>query len=365
MRFGLAISRLGRLARDKAVEKDGDPKAKRPRLGIGAKGGGPKPFDMGPKPVKLCGELWEEPREKTGLQLVGDLAAKVASWTYIVKDEPRRSFAAHLPKALSEEDSKAFFETIRDETPWGQPMGRRGPIPRKTAWMVKSGCTCSYRYGGIEVQPTVYPPWMSKLLHKLMPTCGFPSEAAWPDSCNLNLYMDGAMSVGWHSDDESLFQGKFRDIVIISLSLGVSRQFQLRLNWPEESDRILNQIKLGEGDLMTMEGMTQKHFQHRVPKEENIDGPRINLTWRWVHKHSPQCPVGRMRQPEPATSTTQATEAMAPPCFAKAAALAAVPATAVAPCYAKAAPPFAVLAAAAVPCFAKAAPVSEVPLTGV
>ena len=23
----------------------------------------------------------------------------------------------------------------------------------------------------------------------------------------------------------------------------------------------------GDGDMMTMEGMTQKHFQHRVPKE--------------------------------------------------------------------------------------------------
>ena len=29
---------------------------------------------------------------------------------------------------------------------------------------------------------------------------------------------------------------------------------------------------LGDGDLCTMEGMMQKHYQHRVPKENNIRG---------------------------------------------------------------------------------------------
>mmetsp|Transcript_128089 Transcript_128089/g.255766 ORF Transcript_128089/g.255766 Transcript_128089/m.255766 type:complete len:239 (-) Transcript_128089:8-724(-) len=45
-----------------------------------------------------------------------------------------------------------------------------------------------------------------------------------------------------------------------------------------------------------MEGMVQKHFMHRVPREENIEGPRINLTWRWILKHRPRCPIGRVRQ---------------------------------------------------------------------
>ena len=31
------------------------------------------------------------------------------------------------------------------------------------------------------------------------------SPEDWPDSCNLNLYTDGGMSVGWHADDEALF----------------------------------------------------------------------------------------------------------------------------------------------------------------
>ncbi|CAE8626792.1 unnamed protein product, partial [Polarella glacialis] len=190
---------------------------------------------------------------------------------------------------------KQFFERIKEGTTWLQPEGRNGPIPRKTAWMVRKGCECKYRYGGIEVEPAEYPPWMIELMTSLMPLCGLQQTTHWPDSCNMNLYEDGGMSVGWHSDDEKIFQGKFRDIAIISLSLGVTRKFELRSNWPGEREKRVHQVLLGDGDLMTMEGMTQKHFQHRVPKEDNITGPRINLTWRWVGKHTPQCPACRAR----------------------------------------------------------------------
>eukprot|EP00913_Durusdinium_trenchii_P017397 g16355.t1 len=97
------------------------------------------------------------------------------------------------------------------------------------------------------------------------------------------------MSVGWHSDDESLFQGKLVDIRILSLSLGARRKFELRANWPEEAESTQpKSVMLSDGDMMTMEGMTQKHFQHRVPKEGHVDGPRINLTWRWTVRHTPR-----------------------------------------------------------------------------
>merc|ERR1711862_820467 len=171
-----------------------------------------------------------------------------------------------------------------------------GPIPRKTAWMVApGGCSCTYRYGRIEVEPQVYPPWMIQLMQLIMPLAGCNDMACWPNSCNLNLYEDGGMSVGWHSDDESLFQGKFQDIRIISFSLGVQRKFEIRANWPEQGEQPVRTIMLGDGDLCTMEGMLQKHFQHRVPKEGNVEGERINLTWRWIMKHTPRCPACRPR----------------------------------------------------------------------
>merc|ERR1712012_588640 len=135
------------------------------------------------------------------------------------------------------DDDDKWQEAVREGTEWGQPQGTNGPMPRKTAWMVKKGCTCVYRYGGAEVDPQEFPPWMLELLRQVMPLCGLPKEKDWPDSCNLNHYDDGGMSVGWHTDDERLFQGKFQDIRIISLSFGQTRKFELRMNWPEDGER--------------------------------------------------------------------------------------------------------------------------------
>jgi len=249
----------------------------------------------GPLPAKFSETLWEEPRGSTGLQLIGELCQPGTGWNYIVNDENRRSFAAYRPSQLQPEQSKVCFDRIREGTAWKQPQGNMGPIPRKTSWMVCQGCACTYKYGSVQVDPEVYPPWMLELMEMTMPLCGIPNREAWPNSCNLNLYEDGAMSVGWHSDDERLFNGKFQDIRIISLSFGARRKFELRPNWPAPGEKPVYQMQLGDGDLCTMEGMMQKHYQHRVPKEGYVQGPRINLTWRWTTRHTPQCPASRRR----------------------------------------------------------------------
>lgn len=251
------------------------------------------------EPPDKFGDTWEELRKSTGLQLLGELAPRNHSWDYVVNDESRRCFAGFLKNPFSRQMVDKWEVDVREGTDWKQPMGKHGPVPRQTAWMVKRGCECTYRYGGVEVEPEIFPPWMMELLKNAMPMCGLPDPKDWPDSCNMNLYEDGGMSVGWHSDDERLFQGSFRDIRIISLSFGQKRRFDLRLNWPEdeaESSTRMKHVTLGTGDLMTMEGMVQKHFQHRVPREENVSGARINLTWRWIVKHTPKCPCGRHRQ---------------------------------------------------------------------
>mmetsp|Transcript_118759 Transcript_118759/g.265136 ORF Transcript_118759/g.265136 Transcript_118759/m.265136 type:complete len:679 (+) Transcript_118759:78-2114(+) len=249
------------------------------------------------RPEKL-GEngSWEEARSKLGLRLIGEVCPPTTKWSYPLKDEGRRSYAGFLPRVLSLEQCRNFFEKIRDGTEWKQPVGSTGTIPRKTGWMVSRGCTCRYRYGGVEVSPEEFPPWMVELMEVAMPHCGLQNRCDWPNSCNLNLYEDGGMSVGWHSDDEQLFQGKFHDCRILSLSLGVRRRFEMRLNWPDEGERPVFRLALGDGDFLSMEGMMQKHFQHRVPREEDVKAPRINLTWRWVAKHGPRCPVGRRRR---------------------------------------------------------------------
>jgi len=243
-----------------------------------------------------CGDTWEHSREETGLQLIGEIAPEDAEWEYILLDESRRSYAAFLPCPFDEAQCASFFQRVKEGTEWKQPENVFGKlVPRQTAWMTKRGCKCTYRYGGIEVEAQEFPPFMMELLRASMHYCGITNERDWPDSCNLNYYEDGGASVGWHADDESLFQGKHQDIRIVSLSFGQSRTFELRRNWPEGDELGVERIVLSNGDLMTMEGMTQKHFQHRVPKER-CEGPRINLTWRWVRKHHPKCPLAGNRR---------------------------------------------------------------------
>lgn len=248
-------------------------------------------------PEKLHGDSWEAPRPKTGLKLLGETSPVAERWRYPVVDESRRSYVGYLPAVFTSDQVTLFYNRVSQGTDWKQPLNSRGdPIPRKTSWMVTRGCSCSYGYGGIEVAPQEYPIWMLEIMQVAMPLCGLPQPMEWPNACNLNYYQDGGMSVGWHSDDERLFQGKFTDCRILSLSLGAVRKFELRVNWPEKADdQTVYKLPLGSGDILTMEGMVQKHFQHRVPKEGGITEPRINLTWRWVMMHSPKCPAGRSR----------------------------------------------------------------------
>merc|ERR1719222_245001 len=117
-------------------------------------------------------------------------------WQYMLNDEHRRSFAAYLPCPFTPEQTKSFFDTAKEGIDWKQPDGPTGPIPRKTAWLVApGGCNCTYRYGRIEVDPQTYPPWMTQMMSAIMPLCGIADASGWPNSCNVNLYEDGGMSV--------------------------------------------------------------------------------------------------------------------------------------------------------------------------
>jgi alkylated DNA repair dioxygenase AlkB len=95
---------------------------------------------------------------------------------------------------------------------------------------------------------------MDDLLGRIMPLCGLPSAQECPNSYNLNMYLGGDMSVGWHADDESIFGGICEETSIISLSLGAGRSFEVRAL----GGRRIHSITLNDGDLMSMEGFFQK-----------------------------------------------------------------------------------------------------------
>merc|ERR1719491_2217698 len=145
-------------------------------------------------------------------KLVGERAPPHALWVYKLRDEKRRCFTGYLPGAVPETLADSLFEIINKETPW--TSGNRS----STAWGVKPPCSCTYRYSFLGdqpasvpgVQPSAWPDWMDEVLRHVMPLCGIGPEG-WPNSCNINHYEDGWEGVGWHADDEPLFQGAHQD----------------------------------------------------------------------------------------------------------------------------------------------------------
>lgn len=227
-------------------------------------------------------------RAETGLKLLQEVAAEkghplASRWEYPLKDEVRRCFAGYLPSPLGAEILKDLYEKAFSGTKWDRPEDPRSgePLPRSTAWMTAAGCSCTYKYGGVTVSPTEFPPWMMEVMRAFMPLCGLTEPELWPNSCNLNMYSNGQMSVGWHADDEAIFKGKIEDARIISVSLGAERTFELRQSSADQEEGVRDKyvMNLGNGDVCTMEGLTQKYYQHRVPKEK-ASGPRINFTDR-------------------------------------------------------------------------------------
>jgi len=220
-------------------------------------------------------------------------------------DDSRRCFTYRWPRLLSEDSSTMYFEQLRNSTiaPWRLLERSDGASKRSTCWYVRGNCTCSYTYGSDRVEMGArdrdgpFAELMEKLTKDVF-SLARPdwSEEDFPNSANLNLYENGKEVVGWHADDESLFGGKDNDCLIVSLSLGASRRFLLSPRGVSEDETLqpdsdhIFEIDLSHGDLMTMEGLAQKHYLHCVPSDKTLR-PRVNVTWRWIRNHRRSCPL--------------------------------------------------------------------------
>jgi len=89
----------------------------------------------------------------------------------------------------------------------------------------------------------------------------------------LNLYHDGNVGMGWHSDDEKSIEG---NSAIASVSFGAERRFSFKHKQTKETISVL----LENGSLLLMQDATQKNWLHGLPKSTKIILPRIDLTFR-------------------------------------------------------------------------------------
>lgn len=154
--------------------------------------------------------------------------------------------------------------------------GRAVRIPRLNAWYGDAGL--NYSYSGIPMNPQ---PW-SGLLAEIRARAEAAARHRFT-SALVNLYRDGRDSVAWHADDEPELGSQ---PVIASLSLGVTREFQMRHRHYRENGLATQKILLHSGSLLVMRGDTQRNWLHQVPKRSAsvVSGPRINITFRTIYR---------------------------------------------------------------------------------
>ena len=185
-----------------------------------------------------------------------------------------------LQNFFKAEEANDIFNLLKEKVPWEQEIlrmfGKEIPIPRLTAWFGDPEKT--YTYSGILNQPHDWKliPELDDMREKLSQACSVNFN-----SVLLNLYRDGNDSVDWHADDEPELGP---EPIIASVSLGETRTFDFRSKYDSKHKR---SFELFSGDVVVMSGVTQQHWEHRVPKTaERIrlsTGPRINLTFRTIY----------------------------------------------------------------------------------
>lgn len=180
------------------------------------------------------------------------------------------------PNFLSMSESLRLYKDLIDNLNWQQDnifvYGREVAIPRLQAWYGDNSQT--YTYSGLSMQAMSWTQTLAELRNRIEQHSGFRFN-----TCLANLYRDGNDSVGWHSDDEPELGV---NPVIASLSLGESRDFQLKHKVTKEKLT----IPLKTGSLLLMSGETQHFWQHCIPRTKRVKSPRINLTFRFVHDFS-------------------------------------------------------------------------------
>jgi len=177
---------------------------------------------------------------------------------------------------LSPEEATVLLNLLREKCVWGRRKNSfKYAVPRDEAYYGDPGT--NYTYSRREYKPLAWIPELLSLKLRVEEATPEPAYAnlGLPklgyNAVLCNLYRNGNDSVGLHADAEPEMGP-----VIASLSLGAERLFRLkRLN-----GSVVFAERLPHGSLFIMAGQTQKNFKHEVPKEPDVEQPRVNLTFR-------------------------------------------------------------------------------------
>ncbi len=179
----------------------------------------------------------------------------------------------YYDRFFDDEESKRLMRGLIDHIHWKHEeiivFGRKVLQPRLTAFY--GDAHKSYSYSNITLQPLPWNKDLSFIRRRIENVSGHQFT-----SVLLNYYRDGQDSMGWHSDNEKELG---TNPVIASVSFGESRKFMLK---HKRDKNLKSSIILNNGSLLLMEGPTQHHWNHQIPKTKSPMGARINLTFRKI-----------------------------------------------------------------------------------
>ena len=163
--------------------------------------------------------------------------------------------------------------------PWKQNKirfyGKESLVPRLESWHGDPGIR--YAYSGIEMEAKPWTPELLEIKKRIEEKSGTGFN-----SVLINYYRDGKDRVAWHSDDEKEL-GK--NPVIGSVSLGAERKFKLRHKQYKQNG-LKHEVILKNGSFLLMQGETQHHWMHEIPRTAIPIEARVNLTFRVVQATS-------------------------------------------------------------------------------
>jgi alkylated DNA repair dioxygenase AlkB len=183
--------------------------------------------------------------------------------------------AFFYPDFFNEKESDKYFNHLIKTADWKQEkiqlFGKTTLLPRYTAFYGDGDI--SYNHSGIIMNAQ---PWIPELQTiKEYIESKFDVEF---NSCTLSYYRTEKDNLGWHRDNKKKL-GKYP--FIASISFGAPRIFQFR----HFVDKIpIISVELTHGSLLIMKAETQHLWEQRLPKTIIPTGPRINLTFRFIHK---------------------------------------------------------------------------------
>ena len=179
------------------------------------------------------------------------------------------------PQFFTKESSDRLLLNLKDKIAWTQNTirfyGKESLVPRLEAWYGDPGK--SYAYSGIHMTPKPWTPELLTIKQAIEPVAGVVFN-----SVLINYYRDGKDRVAWHSDDEKELG---QNPVIGSVSLGAERKFKLR-HKQYKTNGLKHEILLRHGSFLLMQGTTQHHWMHEIPRTAKPIGTRINLTFRII-----------------------------------------------------------------------------------